>query len=167
MAAPKRRRRWLLAIGCALLLYLAGQAAWRRRPLGATEQQLVGVWALSDSADHPGNLDYQIEFRSDGVLLDGAGESALRTGTWSAAEGTLTRDYDVPRPAVTWSPLYRTIPSYLSNAFQNGGQLRRTASVTFVSPDQFRTDVITEHASLYEPTVWWHRVQVPKANPAP
>jgi hypothetical protein len=167
MAAPKRRRRWLLAVGCALLLYLAGQAAWRRRPLGATEQQLVGVWALSESPDRPGDLDLVVEFRSDRVLLNGTGELALRDGTWSAADGVLTRAFHVPGPAVTWSPLYRTVPNYLGWGLRCGGRLRTTATVTFVSPDRFRTDVVTSHPMRGEPTLWWHRVPAPQAAPTP
>jgi len=153
-----RLRRWLLVVGCAALLFVAGRTAWRLRPLGATEQQLVGVWALSDSPDPPGNLNILFEFRSDRVLVNGTGESARQAGTWSAAEGTLTRDFDVPRPAVTWSPLYRTLPNYLGWVIRCGGRLRCTATVTFVSPDQFRTDVVASHPRLREPTLWWHRV---------
>ena len=151
------RRRWLAVVVGLILLVAAGRTAWRWWPLSEAERGFVGVWMLSEEKDPPQSLTSQIELRGDRVLLNGGGRASVAVGTWSATEGTLILSLDAPRPAVTWSPFYRTVPNYLRWVWRNGLEMRETMSVTWSSADQFHAKTTAHHPALATGTYWWRR----------
>ena len=88
-----RRRRWSWGIPAVCLILVLGRVAWSFRPLNATEQSVLGHWAL-ELEDFVRELtlkaDRHYVERITVYTASGGFRRSSSTGTWTASASVLS-----------------------------------------------------------------------------